>query len=434
MKKRFILMVLAISLLPIGAFAKGETEVKPAGPVDVVVWTANAANPFNDSMDSRFKELYPNVNMVSVLKEGDPGNEYFAAVAKGNAPDVLLISITKYDQYQNAGILQNISEMGESDDIANLDKSFVESLRRDGDLYGIPNRSFPMLFGYNKRLLAEAGYNGAPRNWDEMLEYARTLTRKDQGVAGYGMLSGQWTEWWFQYYVWQAGGDLTAKNGDDTITLTFDDPAVIKAAKLYQTLVKEELIQSDVTVPFPQMVSLFAAGKVAMMPFASDWVNWALGEGMPKEDLGLALFPAGPGGSQEAAISGDVWIINPTISEEKKKAALDYISWMISKEFKTAFYTDMASRDALNPEPMVRTDLKLSDLGDIPEEYASVLSASLVANRAGEFYGKGDFGSYVDSAVQQIISQPDADPAVIFKAAQEQAIAEGAVDSFNSNF
>lgn len=431
------LLLAMLFVVPAFVFAGGgqesEEEVAADEPVELVVWTATAPNPFTDAMDVRFRELYPNIEIATVLREGDPGNEYFSAVARGDAPDVLLVSITKYDQYQKAGILQNVSDLGLPADISNLDAAFVDSLRRDGDLYGIPNRSFPMLFGYNRALFAEAGLDGPPANWDQFIEYARRLNDPANGVSGYGMLSGQWTDWWFQYYVWQAGGDLTLQNPDDTITLTFDDPAVTAAAQLYQQLVRENLIQSDITAPFPQMVSLFAAGRVAMMPLASDWVNWVIGEGMSQDDLGLALFPAGPSGSRQAAISGDVWIINPTIPDERKQAALDYISWMVSREYQQAFFSDMAARDALNPEPMVRTDLSLSDIGDIPEAYAEVLSASLIANRAGEFYGKGEFAGYVDAAVQQVIANPDADAAEIFRRAQEQAISEGAVEAFNNN-
>ena len=43
-------------------------------------------------------------------------------------------------------------------------------------------------------------------------------------------LLAEWTEWFFQYYVWQAGGDLTKENEDGTAELTFTDPAVIEAA------------------------------------------------------------------------------------------------------------------------------------------------------------------------------------------------------------
>ena len=93
----------------------------------------------------------------------------------------------------------------------------------------------------------------------------------------------------------------------------------------------------------------------------------------------------------------------------------------------------MSSSGAMNPEPMVRTDLSLDEFG-LPEEYSAVLAEALVTNRPEEFYGKGDFATYVDYAVQQIIADPDMDPADAFAEAQELAISDGAVDTFNAQF
>ncbi len=55
----------------------------------------------------------------------------------------------------------------------------------------------------------------------------KKINDPDNQVAGYATLAAEWTEWFFQYYVWQAGGDLTKENEDGTAELTFTDPAVI---------------------------------------------------------------------------------------------------------------------------------------------------------------------------------------------------------------
>lgn len=420
-----IMLIVPLSLVP-GALAQEDT-------VELVLWTANDGSEFDAFWGDQFEEEHPHIEVTTVVMGGDPGNEYFAGVARGDAPDLVGVSLAKFDSYVNAGIVQNLTELGEWEDLENFDQGFLDSLRRDGDLYGIPNRSFPMLFGYNKVLLAEAGYDAPPSTWEEVIEYATAMTNADEDISGYCMLSREWTDWWFQYYVWQAGGDLTVQNDDGTIELTFTDPAVITAAEFYQTLISEELVQSDLSLDFGSLVSRFAAGKCGMMPFAVDWVNWAVGEGIQREDIGLSIFPAGPSGDQSAAISGSVWIINPAISDAKKAAAVEYIQFYTSRDYFASFFGEMSSSGAMNPEPMVRTDLSLDEFG-LPEEYSSVLAEALVTNRPEEFYGKGDFASYVDYAVQQIIADPDMNPEDAFAEAQELAISDGAVDSFNAQF
>ena len=55
---------------------------------------------------------------------------------------------------------------------------------------------------------------------DEALEAAKKINDPDNQVTGYATLAAEWTEWFFQYYVWQAGGDLTKENEDGTAELT----------------------------------------------------------------------------------------------------------------------------------------------------------------------------------------------------------------------
>lgn len=432
MKFKSVLLVVMMVILPLsivpGAIAQDAEET-----VELVMWAANTESEFDSYWGDLFDEQHPHIEVSTVVMGGDPGNEYFAGVARGDAPDLVLVSLAKFDSYVNAGILQNITELGEWDDLANFDQEFLDGLRRDGDLYGIPNRSFPMLFGYNQALFAEAGIEGPPTTWEEVIEYAGMITNADEDISGYCMLSREWTEWWFQYYVWQAGGELTVQNPDNTIELTFTDPGVITAAEFYQTLIREELVQSDLSLDFGSLVSRFAAGNCGMMPFAADWVNWAISEGIQREDIGLTIFPAGPSGNQSAANSGDVWVINPTISDAQKAAAVEYIQFYTGYDYFNSFFSDMANRGAMNPEPMVRTDLSLDDFG-LPAEYSDVLAQALITNRPEEFYGKGDFATYVDYAVQQIIADPTMDPMEAFAEAQELAISDGAVDTFNAQF
>ena len=108
----------------------------------------------------------------------------------------------------------------------------------------VPYTVAPMLFGYNKALFEEAGINKLPETWDEALEAAKKINDPDNQIAGYATLAAEWTEWFFQYYVWQAGGDLTKQNEDGTAELTFTDPAVMEAAKYYQQLRKDEFYRA----------------------------------------------------------------------------------------------------------------------------------------------------------------------------------------------
>lgn len=409
--------------------AETQAEVKETGalkgaeekePVELTIWmTSRNKDDWYMQMENQFLEEHPWITLNKVVKEGDPGNEFYQAVAAGNAPDLVEASFTMMNAYITAGILEPLNQYTDNwDEWGNFTSEYIDMFNKDGNYYGIPKQVAPMLFGYNKALFAEAGIEEPPATWDEAIEAAKKINNPDKQVTGYATLAAEWTEWFFQYYVWQAGGDLTKENADGTAELTFTDPAVIEAAKYYQRLRSEGVLQSDLTLKFGDLVTNFGLGKIGMMPFAGDWVAEAAEKGIDPDDIGLSLPPAGPSGERTTAIAGVCYAINAKTDQAKKDAAWEYISFYTSKEYFSSFFENLATKGALNPVIIPRDDISVTDFYEFPEEYKEVLEAAKSVGRL-EFYGKSDFGSYIDRAVQKILVDPNADPEKEFSAAQE---------------
>ena len=406
---------------------KGSDEEK----VELTIWeTSRNKDDWYTSMEKKFLEEHPNITLNKVVKEGDPGNEFYQAVASGTAPDLVNCSFTMMDSYITSGILEPLNQYtDEWDEWGNFTKEYVDMFTKDGKVYGVPNQVAPMLFGYNKALFEEAGIKEPPKTWDEAVEVAKKINDPDNQVAGYATLAAEWTEWFFQYYVWQAGGDLTKENEDGTAELTFTDPAVIKAAEYYQKLKSEGVLQSDLTLKFSDLVTNFGLGKIGMMPFAGDWVSEAITKGIDPDDIGLCLPPAGPSGKQTTAIGGDCWVINAKADQAKKDAAWEYIKYYTGKDYRTSYFENLATKGAPNPVIIPRDDMSITDFYEFPEKYKEVLESAKSVGRL-EFYGKADFGSYVDRAVQKILTDSNADPETEFAEAQKLCEKE-ALEKFN---
>lgn len=406
---------------------KGSDEEK----VELTIWeTSRNKDDWYTSMEKKFLEEHPNITLNKVVKEGDPGNEFYQAVASGTAPDLVNCSFTMMDSYITSGILEPLNQYtDEWDEWGNFTKEYIDMFTKDGKVYGVPNQVAPMLFGYNKALFEEAGIKEPPKTWDEAVEVAKKINDPDNQVAGYATLAAEWTEWFFQYYVWQAGGDLTKENEDGTAELTFTDPAVIKAAEYYQKLKSEGVLQSDLTLKFSDLVTNFGLGKIGMMPFAGDWVSEAITKGIDPDDIGLCLPPAGPSGKQTTAIGGDCWVINAKADQAKKDAAWEYIKYYTGKDYRASYYENLATKGAPNPVIIPRDDMSITDFYEFPEEYKEVLESAKSVGRL-EFYGKADFGSYVDRAVQKILTDSNADPETEFAEAQKLCEKE-ALEKFN---
>lgn len=408
--------------------AAGETGGEP---VELTLWvTSRNTDDWSTEMENKFLEEHPWITLNKVVKEGDPGNEFYQGVAAGNAPDLVEASFTMMNSYMAAGILEPLNPYtGQWDEWGNFTKEYVDMFTQNENIYGVPATVAPMLFGYNKALLAEAGVTQPPKTWDEAIEVAKKVGDPSNQITGYATLAAEWTEWFFQYYVWQAGGDLTKENADGTAELTFMDPAVIEAAKFYQRLRSEGVLQSDLTLKFGDLVTNFGLGKVGMMPFAGDWVSEAIANGIDPDDIGLCLPPAGPSGEQATAIAGTCYVINAKTDQAKKDAAWEYISYYTSNAYLSSYFENLASKGAPNPVIIPRNDMSVTDFYEFPEEYKEVLENAKKIGRL-EFYGKADFGSYVDRAVQKILVDPNADPEKEFAEAQKLCENE-ALEAFN---
>ena len=87
-------------------------------------------------------------------------------------------------------------------------------------IFGIPSEADVRIFYANANLLRQAGYVDAktgepvlPKNWDELHEYAKRLTRfkvpndKTSGIARLGFAPNVGNAWLY-LYAWQAGGEF----------------------------------------------------------------------------------------------------------------------------------------------------------------------------------------------------------------------------------
>lgn len=410
---------------------EGAADETAQEPVELTIWVVSRnTDDWSVEMEKKFLEEHPWITLNKVVKEGDPGNEFYQGVASGTAPDLVKCSFTVMNNYMASGILEPLNTYTDQwSEWGNFTKEYVDMFTKDGNVYGVPTQVAPMLFGYNKALFEAAGIEAPPKTWEEAVEYAKKINDPSNQVTGYATLAAEWTEWFFQYYVWQAGGDLTVENADGTAQLTFTDPAVIEAAKYYQTLKREGVLQSDLTLKFGDLVTNFGLGKIGMMPFAGDWVSDAIASGIDPDDIGLCLPPAGPSGETSTAIGGECYVINAKTEDAKKAAAWEYIEFYNSKEYFSSYFENLATKGAPNPVIIPRDDLTVTDFYEFPAEYKQVLEDAKAIGRL-EFYGKANFGSYVDRAVQRVLTDPNADPATEFEAVQKLCESE-ALDAFN---
>ncbi|WP_082655308.1 ABC transporter substrate-binding protein [Paenibacillus sp. 32O-W] len=137
-----------------------------AGPINKVV------ENFNNSQDSI---------KVNILGNQDPTKQ-LTAISGGAAPDVLLTYWNNIGPWATAGAVLDLSDSIAKDgfDTGAIIPAAAERMMIDGKFYAMPfTMSMANSLMYNKAAFEEAGITAPPETLEQLFEYAKQLTKKD---------------------------------------------------------------------------------------------------------------------------------------------------------------------------------------------------------------------------------------------------------------
>ncbi len=415
---------------------------EPVKDIELTTWDAvgpdDMRKPFFDEVFAEFEKKYPHIKVKREAMPSSVGDReiFVTSMAGGNAPDAY--------QYGHFPIMGDWIKQGFAldltsrwDNFADKDKylpSSLEAAKYKGGLYGVPNSMYIMGLVYNKKNFEEAGLDPliAPKDWDEFAEFGKKLTDRSKNKYGYALLGMEWADWFFEYYVWQAGGDLTTRHEDGTVTLDFTKEWTVKALQYYKDLKwKHQIVQNNVVQSMDDNVNDFFQGRAAMMLNSSEVFGGLVAGGMDLNEIGFAPYPKGPAGKNPAQMGGAYWLINPKSSKDKQDAAFTYITYMTSKEVLDKKLKFEADNGILPNLLTYRTDLKPSDFvsGVSPDLVDNVMKAA--ESTQLEYFLKERLGTYVTQAVQKVLTDEKADPLTELKKVEELAQRE-VVDPYNA--
>lgn len=176
--------------------------------------------------------------------------------------------------------------------------AFLEAVRSEGVLWGLPLETDAWLLYYNRDLLDAAGVPYPTADWtpQQLIEQAIALTDLSTSEAVYGFYPRDGAYANAPYYVAWLGGQLFSADGQPT----FDDPTVAEALACYTDLIAEASPPSAAErgeSRWPSHVTLWGGhpgpvgqGRVAM------WIDYfGNHRGAPPLDfdVGVGPLPAG---------------------------------------------------------------------------------------------------------------------------------------------
>lgn len=203
-------------------------------------WGSGLRRDAIEEIIEEFNTTHDNITVEYVYQPwGDIWTKALAAIAGGNAPDVIVQDINSVRQRADANQATNLQSFIDEEDISeDFYPQLWETVLFEDEAYAIPFNTDTQVLFYNLDAFEEAGLDpdSPPQTWDELEDMARTL---DEGSVD------SWEQIGF-YPRWNIGPDVWALNADNG-TSWFDE-------------------EGNVTINTPE--------KVAALEWMLDWQDY----------------------------------------------------------------------------------------------------------------------------------------------------------------
>jgi len=277
--------------------------------------------------------------------------------------DVVLIDVVWVGEFAASGWLTPLetfyNDPALADPNLNLEGFFPVLLDSFGTwdevVYGLPFDNYSGLLYYNRCMLEDAGLDGPPQTWTQLLEeYGPALTQGDQYAFALQSRRGETQSAdSFMRVLWPFGGSLIDPE-------TFE-PNLTSEASLAGLQFRQDLMQymppGIVDFDHSEAVNALAQGRVAMI---TEWSSFYTTLSDPEQStitdcLGVTTEPEGPAGLKPA-LGGFSLGVNAFSSPEEQAAAWLFIQWITSEEMARPYVEagGVSGRTSVYEDPEIR--------------------------------------------------------------------------------
>ena len=296
----------------------------------------------------RFLELNPDIEVIATrgikITGQDQNDALTMSLAAGTAPDILPSYFRKADTFIQLGFFMPLDKYIEEDKelIKSIHPKVMPVIRQKGPpdqqehFYFLPyGEAYVMSLQYRKDVFKEAGLDPErpPKNWDEFFEYTKKITNPAKNRYGF-VNAGSW---YFANFIYQAGGDLVARDEKGEWKAVYDSPAGVAALKYYHRFYTEEYTKDGkkykgILYPTRDNSAAWAQGQIGMtFTYMND--QMLMPPGVNPDLIGVAPLPDGPNGFGGCEFGQDLNGINSQVKDPKViNAALRYLKFMASDE------------------------------------------------------------------------------------------------------
>lgn len=263
----------------------------------------------------------------------------------------------------------------------------------DQRLYAIPLEIDGLSLFYNKELLALAGESEPPSDWDSIIEFAKTLTKKDGSgkitQAGLAMGSADnvtHSADILSLLMLQNGAEI---NQNFNTEVDIDSDRSVSAMNFYVDFINEHQTWST---DLPSDLEMFYSGTLAMY-LAPSWRAFDILNANPRLEFGIAPTPII---AADEVYYSMYWGEAVSAKSSNQAEAWKFVKWLSEESQLKKFYSNASGVRAFG-EPYSRVSMA-SDLSGQPYVSAVVdMAPNMTAWKMGE-------QSYIEQRLRDAIT------------------------------
>lgn len=311
---RFMLAVLAGSLLAGAAFGSAVSAAEVSGDLDIWAWGADDEAKSREAALEIFKEEHPEINLTySIIPTADSvwDQKAAAALSSGSAGDVMQMSPDYYGM--NTEFYIDLNPYVEKEGVK-LDEVLTPGIidryyDADGKLEAFPNHTNCFVMAYNKDMFDEKGVEYPKEGWtlQDMRDWGAAFAEGEGANKTYAMVK----HWVMNNIMLYSGGGLPYAEDLSKANMSTSD--VVDALTLYNDLISNGLIPDDTAQETIPAETLFVSGKSALYPCggfeAITVTNDADENGI---NIGFCPMPSDPDGKEINVQYATGWAITTT--------------------------------------------------------------------------------------------------------------------------
>lgn len=297
---------------------------------EISVWMGSWWEGKKPEIVAAFEKDFP---QYKLKLECLPINGYFdnaaAAILAGSPPDVIDLDVTQISSFAAKNLVTDLTQSVESKlKAADFMGPAWKLSHFNGKMYAMPTRGSGGVYFYNKKMFDDAGVAYPKEGWtyDDLLAMAKKITVAGQkygvGIAAdlsdpSNVMSS------FSPVLWAMGGDYLS---EDNKTCVLDSANAVKAIKFWTELYTVQKVVPEGSIGYTisrDVVPLFAANKVAMLPFGVSGIDTFKKDPNLKWDI---VIP--PSGKNR----GGGWAYTIPVTAKHPKEAVDLLLWFAKPE------------------------------------------------------------------------------------------------------